>query len=351
MPRLTPVGTAASIIAFPDLTPPPSRGRCCMDAKSLLDPIADDMRAIDALIRAELNSDVVLINQLGEHIIGAGGKRLRPALVAFAAKALACDDEHIVTGAAIIEFIHTATLLHDDVVDESALRRGRETANALWGNAASVLTGDFLYSRAFQMMVRLDSMPVMQLLAETTNAIAEGEVLQLMNIGDPDVTEARYMDVIDRKTARLFGAATQMAAIIAGADEQVEHALHDYGRALGVAFQLIDDALDYSGSAEQLGKNVGDDLAEGKPTLPLINVLKHGSEAAKARVRHAIEQSSAEDLQTIVEDVNACGALDYTVQRAHQARDGALAALDALPDTPARQHLAALAEFSVARSA
>ena len=322
-----------------------------MDAQSLLAPIADDMRAIDALIREELNSDVVLINQLGEHIIGAGGKRLRPALVALAAKALNCKQPNIITGAAIIEFIHTATLLHDDVVDESALRRGRETANALWGNAASVLTGDFLYSRAFQMMVRLDSMPVMQLLAQTTNAIAEGEVLQLMNIGDPDVTEARYMDVIDRKTARLFGAATQMAAIIAEVDSGVEQALQNYGRALGVAFQLIDDALDYSGSAEQLGKNVGDDLAEGKPTLPLIHVLKHGSSDAKARVRHAIEQNSAENLQAIVDDVNACGSLDYTVNKAHQARDEALAALEALPDSPEREHLAALAEFSVARSA
>ena len=322
-----------------------------MDANTLLTPIADDMGAIDVLIREELNSDVVLINQLGEHIIGAGGKRLRPALVAFAAQALACDDSNIITGAAIIEFIHTATLLHDDVVDESALRRGRETANALWGNAASVLTGDFLYSRAFQMMVRLDSMPVMQLLAETTNAIAEGEVLQLMNIGDPDVTEARYMDVIDRKTARLFGAATQLAAIVAKADAQIEQALHDYGRALGIAFQLIDDALDYSGSAEQLGKNVGDDLAEGKPTLPLIYVLAHGSDEAKARVRHAIEHNSAEQLLAIVEDVLACGALDYTQKQALLARDRAIAALDVLPDSPARGHLAALAEFAVRRSA
>lgn len=349
---LTLYGKAASIAAFRKIDPATSlMAHCRMDANTLLAPIADDMRAIDALIREELNSDVVLINQLGEHIIGAGGKRLRPALVALAAKALACESPHIVTGAAIIEFIHTATLLHDDVVDESALRRGRETANALWGNAASVLTGDFLYSRAFQMMVRLDSMPVMQLLAETTNAIAEGEVLQLMNIGDPEVTEARYMDVIDRKTARLFGAATQMAAIIAGAEDKTAQALHDYGRALGVAFQLIDDALDYSGSATELGKNVGDDLAEGKPTLPLIQVLKHGTGAAQQRVRNAIENSSAEELSAIVEDVQDCGALDYTVAQAHAARDRAIAALDALPAGPARDHLAALAAFSVSRSA
>lgn len=321
-----------------------------MDAKTLLAPIADDMRKIDALIRDELNSDVVLINQLGEHIIGAGGKRLRPALVAFAAQALDCEDDAIITGAAIIEFIHTATLLHDDVVDESALRRGRETANALWGNAASVLTGDFLYSRAFQMMVRLDSMPVMQLLAETTNAIAEGEVLQLMNIGDPDVTEARYMDVIDRKTARLFGAATQLAGILAGADATTEQALHDYGRALGVAFQLIDDALDYSGTAAELGKNVGDDLAEGKPTLPLIHVLQHGDAQAQRRVRHSIENSTAEALDIIVCDVQNSGALDYTVEKARQARDDAIQALDALPATPARDHLAALAEFATDRA-
>lgn len=320
-----------------------------MDAKTLLAPIADDMHAIDVLIREELNSDVVLINQLGEHIIGAGGKRLRPALVVLAGRALGHSGTPFVTGAAIIEFIHTATLLHDDVVDESGMRRGRETANAVWGNAASVLTGDFLYSRAFQMMVRLDSMPVMQLLAETTNAIAEGEVLQLMNIGDPDVTEARYMDVIDRKTARLFGAATQMAAILGGADARTEAALHDYGRALGVAFQLVDDALDYTGDAAALGKNVGDDLAEGKPTLPLIHVLQHGSQAARARVRKAIEQASADELPAIVDDVRQGGALDYTRQRAEAARDDALRALNALPETPLRSHLAGLAEFAVAR--
>lgn len=322
-----------------------------MDAKTLLAPIADDMRAIDALIRQELNSDVVLINQLGEHIIGAGGKRLRPALVALAGRALGHSGTAFVTGAAIIEFIHTATLLHDDVVDESSLRRGQQTANAVWGNAASVLTGDFLYSRAFQMMVRLDSMPVMQLLSETTNAIAEGEVLQLMNIGDPHVTEARYMDVIDRKTARLFGAATQMAAILAGADAANERALHDYGRSLGVAFQLVDDALDYSGDAANLGKNVGDDLAEGKPTLPLIHVLQHGTPDAQDRVRRAIEQASAAELPAIVRDVQACGSLDYTLASATQARDAAVRALEALPDTPLRQSLADLAAFSVARQA
>ena len=320
-----------------------------MELAELLSPIAADMGAIDQLIRDELQSDVVLINQIGHHIVAGGGKRMRPALVALSAQALGFDDARVHSAAAIIEFIHTATLLHDDVVDESTLRRGRATANAAFGNAASVLTGDFLYSRAFELMVRLDTMAVMELLASTTNAIAEGEVLQLMNIGNPDISEAQYLDVIDRKTARLFRAATMLPALLAGSAQAEIDAMDRYGQALGMAFQLVDDALDYLGDEEALGKHVGDDLAEGKPTLPLLRVLRDGTSEAQARVRRAITEATDEELSAIVVDIHATGAIDQTLQLARQYADDAVAALEALPATAQRDTLAGLARFAVER--
>jgi len=320
-----------------------------MELAELLSPIAADMAAINQLIRDELQSDVLLINQIGHHIVSGGGKRMRPALVAFSAQALQFADSRVPVAAAIIEFIHTATLLHDDVVDESTLRRGRETANAAFGNAASVLTGDFLYSRAFELMVRLDCMPVMDLLASTTNAIAEGEVLQLMNIGNPDITDAQYLDVIDRKTARLFRAATLLPALLSNASEEQATAMADYGQALGMAFQLVDDALDYLGSETDLGKHVGDDLAEGKPTLPLMRVLQLGEPAAQARVRRAITEATPEELPAIIEDIRAVGGIEQTTRLAEDYAEQAVRALDALDASPERDTLAALARFSVER--
>lgn len=333
---------ADSIAVYPTRTP-------SMDLPELLAPIVDDMAAVDALIHNQLRSDVVLINQIGQHITAAGGKRLRPALVALAGQAVGLPRDTIARVAAIIEFIHTATLLHDDVVDASDRRRGRDTANALWGNAASVLTGDFLYSRAFQLMVDLDDMAIMRVLADTTNAIAEGEVLQLMHIGDATVTEQRYLDVIDRKTARLFAAATQVAMIAAGAPPAMRDALRAYGQGLGMAFQLVDDALDYTGDDETLGKRAGDDLAEGKPTLPLLHVLAHGDADAQARVRHAIEHASAEALYDIRNDVQATGAIDYTLALANQHAETAITALDVLDDSAAKRALAGLAHYAVSR--
>jgi len=320
-----------------------------MKLAELLSPIASDMAAIDQLIRDELQSDVILINQIGHHIIAGGGKRMRPALVAFSAQALAFDDSRVPVAAAIIEFIHTATLLHDDVVDESTLRRGRETANASFGNAASVLTGDFLYSRAFELMVRLQCMPIMDLLARTTNAIAEGEVLQLMNIGNPDISEAQYLDVIDRKTARLFRAATLLPALLSEAPEAQAQATAAYGQALGMAFQLVDDALDYQGSESDLGKHVGDDLAEGKPTLPLLRVLQQGNDSARRRVRRAITEATADELPAIIDDIRAVGAIEQTTQLADDYASQAVQALDALPASSERDTLAELARFSVER--
>lgn len=320
-----------------------------MELAELLSPIAADMGAIDQLIRDELQSDVVLINQIGHHIVAGGGKRMRPALVALSSQALGFQDDRVHAAAAIIEFIHTATLLHDDVVDESTMRRGRDTANAAFGNAASVLTGDFLYSRAFELMVRLDTMSVMGLLASTTNAIAEGEVLQLMNIGNPDISEAQYLDVIDRKTARLFRAATMLPALLAGRSDAEAQAMADYGQALGMAFQLVDDALDYLGDEATLGKHVGDDLAEGKPTLPLLRVLRDGSPAAQARVRRAITEATAEELPTILEDIQTTGAIEQTTQLAARYAEDAVTALSMFPESPERETLARLARFSVDR--
>jgi octaprenyl-diphosphate synthase len=314
-----------------------------------------DLATLDRLIRARLTSDVALVSTVSDYIIGSGGKRLRPILLMLVARALGWgdrsdrDSDHHVLLAAVVEFIHTATLLHDDVVDESALRRGRQTANAAFGNAASVLVGDFLYSRAFQMMVEPGRMRVMQVLSDATNVIAEGEVLQLMNCNDPDVDEARYLQVIRYKTARLFEASARLGAILNDADAETEEAAAEYGRRVGTAFQLIDDALDYAGVTEDIGKNVGDDLREGKPTLPLIHVLNHGTAEQRALVRTAIEQGETEHFDAIMAAVVSTGAIDYARARAAEEASAGRAALQRFPDSAYRQALIDLANLSVAR--
>jgi len=311
--------------------------------------LKDDMAQVDQVIRLRLRSEVALVNQVAEYIIASGGKRLRPAMVVLCAKALGYQGSHHHELAAVVEFIHTATLLHDDVVDESALRRGRDTANALFGNAASVLVGDFLYSRAFQMMVSVQDMHVMEILAEATNVIAEGEVLQLMNCNDPDISEDAYLRVIRYKTAKLFEASGRLGAVVANAGSEVESALGRYGMHLGTAFQLIDDVLDYSGNAEQTGKNVGDDLAEGKPTLPLLHVMRHGTSEQAGKVRHAIEQGTAEEFAAILEAIHATGALDYTRECARKEAQLATDALACLPDSVYKDALLELCGFAVDR--
>jgi octaprenyl-diphosphate synthase len=308
-----------------------------------------EAKAVDQLIINELSSDVILINQMSHYIIGSGGKRLRPMLLLLAAKALGkVSDNHLVL-ATVIEFIHTATLLHDDVVDESDLRRGKDSANAVWGNAASVLVGDYLYSSAFEMMVRTNNMRVMEVLSTTTTAIAEGEVLQLLNCNNPDTTEEKYLEVIARKTAILFSAATRLAAVLTGSDKETEEALALYGQQLGVAFQLIDDALDYKSSTEDLGKNLGDDLAEGKPTLPLIYAISHGTESQANVVIDAITQGSREAFNEVYDIVISTKAIDYTEKCANEAAQKAIAALDCLPESESKDALIALAKFSVQR--
>jgi octaprenyl-diphosphate synthase len=312
--------------------------------------IVVDMERVDAIIRERLHSDVALIRQVSEYIIASGGKRLRPALVLLSAGAFDYRGEQHHELAAVVEFIHTATLLHDDVVDESNLRRGQQTANALFGNAASVLVGDFLYSRAFQMMVGVNNMRVMQVLADATNTIAEGEVLQLLSCNDPDIDEARYLQVIRYKTAKLFEAATRLGAILAQASERDETAMANYGMHLGTAFQLIDDVLDYSGNHEQTGKNLGDDLAEGKPTLPLLYAMKQGSPTQSALIRGAIEQGSLADFTHVLETIHATGALQYAAAQAQREADIACAAIAHLPDSHYKQTLLELAAFSVTRN-
>ena len=310
---------------------------------------AADMAQVNTLIRNRLDSDVVLIQQISEHIIAAGGKRLRPMLVLLAARALGYRGVDHLQMAAIIEFIHTSTLLHDDVVDESDLRRGRKTANALWGNAASVLVGDFLYSRSFQLMVELDRMPVMRILANTTNAIAEGEVLQLLHVHNPDTDEAAYLRVIERKTAVLFAAATRLGALLAGATEAQQAAMERFGLALGYAFQIADDVLDYTADASTLGKNLGDDLAEGKATLPLIHALTRVDASTRARIATAIEQGDTGALPEIVDAIRASGSLEYSQRIARRYADEAIGALDALPESPQLAALRGLAVYSVER--
>ncbi len=313
--------------------------------------VSADLAAVDATIRRELASDVALVNQVSEYIISAGGKRLRPLLVLLAARAAGAPPlGSQVMAAVVIEFIHTATLLHDDVVDGSHQRRGRDTANEVWGNSASVLVGDFLYSRAFQMMVRLKSLRVMEIMADATNVIAEGEVLQLMNAHDPDTTESRYLDVIYRKTARLFESGAQIAAVLAGADPAVERALARYGRHLGNAFQLVDDSLDYRGSPTERGKNVGDDLAEGKPTLPVIHALRSGSAEERAVLRRAIESGGLADLPAVLAAIESAGGLEYTARLAQGEADQALAALEPLPESVHSEALRQLAGFAISRS-
>ena len=314
----------------------------------------DDMAAVDVLVRRRLASDVVLINHVAEYIIGAGGKRLRPTLLLLAAGALGHGTgEGLGTEAhqlaAVVEFIHTATLLHDDVVDESDLRRGRKTANAVWGNAASVLVGDFLYSRSFQLMVELERPEVMRILADTTNQIAEGEVLQLLHVRNPDTDEAAYLRVIERKTAVLFAAATRLGALLAGAGAADQQRLHDYGLNLGHAFQIADDVLDYASDAETLGKNLGDDLAEGKATLPLIHAIAHADEAAASRLRAAIEHGDVSEMPYVFAAIQAAGSLQYSRDRASEYAIAAECALDGLGENAWLAALRGLARYAVSR--
>ncbi|MCK6405638.1 MAG: octaprenyl diphosphate synthase [Rhodocyclaceae bacterium] len=321
-----------------------------MSLEKLHSLIGTDMQSVDAVIRQRLHSEVVLVRQVAEYIIQSGGKRLRPALVLLSAGALAYRGRFHHDLAAVVEFIHTATLLHDDVVDESALRRGRETANAMFGNAASVLVGDFLYSRAFQMMVAVDDMRVMQVLSDATNIIAEGEVLQLMNCHDADVDEARYLQVIRYKTAKLFEAAAQLGAIIGGASPEQEQGLAAYGMHLGTAFQIIDDVLDYSGAEAETGKHVGDDLAEGKPTLPLIHVMQRGRPEQAALVRSAIEQGGRDAFADVLVAVRESGALDRARRVAEAESALAAEAIACLPASQYKESLLELSAFAVTRS-
>jgi octaprenyl-diphosphate synthase len=326
----------------PDSATPPS----LEDIRAL---VADDWAAVNRLIVQRLGSDVALINQVAHHIVHGGGKRLRPLSVLLAARAAGYEGALHVPAAAIVEFIHTATLLHDDVVDASGLRRGRETANALFGNQASVLVGDFLYSRAFQMMVEIGELRILDVLANATNTIAEGEVLQLMNCNNPDTSEADYMEVIYRKTAKLFEAGTRIGAILAGTDAACEQALIAYGRHLGCAFQLVDDALDYDSTTEELGKNIGDDLAEGKPTLPLIFAMQNGSAAERHMIREAVETGGTQNLKSIQLAIESSGGLRYTAERAAAEARAAMRALDSLNDSPFKTALTSLTDFAITR--
>jgi octaprenyl-diphosphate synthase len=317
---------------------------------SIIQPISTDMDAVNAVIRRQLYSEVPLVNQIAEYIISAGGKRIRPVLVLLAANAFGYRGTHHHDLAAVVEFIHTATLLHDDVVDESSMRRGRQTANAMFGNAASVLVGDFVYSRAFQIMVSVGNMRVMQILADATNVIAEGEVLQLLNMHDPDVTEERYLQVIRSKTAKLFEAAAQLGALIAGAPDSAIDAAAEYGRSLGTAFQLIDDVLDYSGNAADIGKNVGDDLREGKPTLPLIYLMQNGTPEQRQLVRACIENGDEQHFGEILAAITGSGALDYTKQEAEKASQRAANSISSLSNSKFKDSLLQLCAFAVDRN-
>ncbi|MDH3560355.1 MAG: octaprenyl diphosphate synthase [Gammaproteobacteria bacterium] len=309
-----------------------------------------DVQAVDELIRVRLTSDVALINQLSHYIINSGGKRLRPLLVLLAARACHYQGDQHINLAAVIEFIHTATLLHDDVVDASKLRRGNVTANAVWGNEAAVLVGDFLYSRAFEMMVEANDMHIMEIMSHTTNTIAEGEVLQLLNCHDAETSETRYLEVVSRKTAKLFEAAARIGAILGTQPEATEAALADYGMHLGIAFQLVDDVLDYSASPEDTGKNLGDDLAEGKPTLPLIHAMKKGTPDQARLIRKAIENGGHDNMSAVCAAIESTGGIPYTAQAAQREADLAIAALDPLPASQYKEALYSLAEFSVNRT-
>jgi octaprenyl-diphosphate synthase len=321
-----------------------------LDLQTLLSPIAEDMRRVDAIIRERLSSEVVLINQIGAHIVSAGGKRMRPAVVLLVARALGCRTDEPPLLAAVIEFIHTATLLHDDVVDHADRRRGLKTANAVWGNSGAVLSGDFLYSRSFQMMVDAGRMPIMRVLADTTNDIAQGEVLQLMNCGDPDVTEARYLRVIELKTARLFEAAGTLGAIAAEAPDAVRQRMARFGHDLGMAFQIVDDLLDYQADPEESGKNLGTDLAEGKPTLPLIHALKHGAPEQKKLIEAALRDGKVEQLDAVLAAVVSTGGISYSAALAARHGDAAISALDGLPESPFKDALIGIARFATQRT-
>ena len=324
------------------------------DCRSL---IAGGMERVDDLIKRRLTSDVVLINQLSVYIIGNGGKRLRPQLALLSAAACGVeressrlDAEHPVIVAAIIEFIHTATLLHDDVVDASELRRGKNTANSVWGNEAAVLVGDFLYSRAFEMMVEVQSLEVMSILASTTNRIAEGEVMQLLNVHEPEITEAQYIDVIEAKTARLFQAATELGAVLAGQSDEVRSAMATYGMHLGTAFQIADDVLDYQSDTETMGKNAGDDLGEGKTTLPLIYAMRDGNLEQASMIANAIRTGGLEHLPAVLEVIEQTDALNKSMKRASESAEAAVAALSVLPPSEYRDALTSIAYYSVERS-
>lgn len=321
-----------------------------IDFKAIQLLMSSAMSQVDKEILQELNSDVVLVNQIGFHIVNSGGKRLRPMLVALSACALGYQGNQHTTLAAVIEFIHTATLLHDDVVDESDMRRGDDTANAIWGNAASVLVGDFLYSRSFEMMVGVNNMRVMDILSHTTNAIAEGEVLQLLNINNPDTSEAQYLEVIRRKTAKLFEAATQLGAVLANKDEAIEKALANYGLHLGNAFQIMDDMLDYMADPEELGKNLGDDLAEGKPTLPLIHAMANGTQEQSDFIKETIKNGNRDAYLDVLSIIQSTGSLDYTAKFADKEAERAIEALSILPDSKYKDAMEQLALFSIQRS-
>jgi octaprenyl-diphosphate synthase len=322
-----------------------------MDFNAIQALTADDMAKVNETILAQLNSDVSLINQLGFYIVSGGGKRIRPLLAILAARSLGYQGDDHTTSAAFIEFIHTATLLHDDVVDESDMRRGKATANAAFGNAASVLVGDFIYTRSFQMMTQLGSLKILELMSSAVNVIAEGEVQQLMNCNDPNTTEESYMQVIYSKTARLFEAAAQIGAVLAEAPENIEKAFQDYGRYLGTAFQLIDDVMDYTSDGEEMGKNVGDDLAEGKPTLPLLYAMKHGNNEQAAMISEAIEKANGiERIAEIRQAMEETGSLEYTRNRALKEADKAIAALDIIPESEYKQALISLSHLAVHRS-
>jgi len=312
--------------------------------------VQTQLEQVDERIRGSLRSEVSLVNDISSYIVDSGGKRLRPLLVILGAEAFGYQGRAHIDLAAIIEFIHTATLLHDDVVDASTLRRGRDTANALWGNQASVLVGDFLYSRAFQLMVAAGSMRIMEIMAETTNVIAEGEVLQLLNCNDPDTTEARYLDVIRCKTAKLFEAGAMMGAVLAARSSHDERNMATYGLQLGIAYQLVDDVLDYRGDAGEIGKNVGDDLSEGKPTLPLIHAMRAGSAAEAGVIAAAIRTGDRGTIERVVDIVESTGGIAYTARAARLAADWALAALSSAPESPYKAGLGQLAEFAVART-
>lgn len=328
----------------------PPQKAATIDFKAIQLLMASAMSQVDKEILQELNSDVVLVNQIGFHIVNSGGKRLRPMLVALSACALGYQGNQHTTLAAVIEFIHTATLLHDDVVDESDMRRGDDTANAIWGNAASVLVGDFLYSRSFEMMVGVNNMRVMDILSHTTNAIAEGEVLQLLNINNPDTSEAQYLEVIRRKTAKLFEAATQLGAVLANKDEAIEKALANYGLHLGNAFQIMDDMLDYMADPEELGKNLGDDLAEGKPTLPLIHAMANGTQEQSDFIKETIKNGNRDAYLDVLSIIQSTGSLDYTAKFADKEAERAIEALSILPDSKYKDAMEQLALFSIQRS-